>query len=246
MKRSYFKSGLLLVLLGVGLGNLARLILGAPDDGSEFPRRFQRPIPADFQPVDKDESPNLLLSQPTADENTLIPPLGITYPVKPKTDPFGWEDHSLESDELAIFEPHGDKVCASGCALSRHPTSHLSEDRFRNLLLDYSVQPLSHDSSALEELLFYGPQSQTYLDRMGCGLLDAQRANFLRKELTRTHASISIRVIEKDGTRRSWLPPTKVPFDRRHVFEMKTNALQPLVTSGTIKRVGLNHVWARL
>jgi len=37
-----------------------------------------------------------------------------------------------------------------------------------------------------------------------------------------------------------------VPFDRRHVFEMKTNSLQPLVTSGTVKRVGLNHAWIRL
>lgn len=246
MRRSYLKSGLLLVLLGLGLGNLARLILGDPDDGPEFPRRFPRPVPANFQPSDKDQIPDLPLSQLHKDENTLIPPLDVKHPTKPNPDTLVWESNSPESEKLAIFQPHGDKVCASGCALSRHPTGYLSEFRYRALLLDYAVQPLSNDSLALEELLFYGPQSLAYLDRIGSDVLDSQRANLLRRELSRTHASVSIRVIEKDGTRRSWLPPTKVPFDRRHVFEMKTNALQPLVTSGTIKRVGLNHIWARL
>jgi hypothetical protein len=45
---------------------------------------------------------------------------------------------------------------------------------------------------------------------------------------------------------RSWLDPTEVPFDRRHVFEMEASGVQPLVTSGTVKRVGLYHLWTRL
>ena len=110
----------------------------------------------------------------------------------------------------------------------------------------YSYQPVNVASPALEELLYFGPQTLALLEQQGQAMLDTEHADFLRRELNRTHARISIRVIEQDGTRRSWLPPTRVPFDRRHVFEMKTESLQPLVTSGTVKRVGLHHIWARL
>jgi hypothetical protein len=37
-----------------------------------------------------------------------------------------------------------------------------------------------------------------------------------------------------------------VPLDRRHVFKMDTKDLPPLITSGTVKRVGLHHLWTRL
>lgn len=247
MKRSYFKSSLLLVLFGICLGNLARLIMGAPDDGQEFPRKFPRPLPENFQPSDKDEDPDLQLSQHPFGDYDLVPPIissslhttAWNSEARPDLSPF---DH----DELAIFEPHGDELCASGCALSRHPTGELTPGRFNELLEQYSKQPPDAASQSLEELLYFGPQTQALLDRQRCDVLGIQHAERLAHELTRTHAKISIRVIEQDGTKRCWLPPTRVPFDRRHVFEMKTESLQPLVTSGTIKRVGLNHIWARL
>ena len=37
-----------------------------------------------------------------------------------------------------------------------------------------------------------------------------------------------------------------VPLDRRHEFDMQVNNVQPLITSGTVKRVGLYHLWNRL
>ena len=40
--------------------------------------------------------------------------------------------------------------------------------------------------------------------------------------------------------------PERVPLDRRHVFELTPADLQPLVASGTVKRVGLHHIWTRL
>ena len=252
MKRTHVKSSLLLVLLGIGLGNLARLILGAPDDGQKFPREFSRPLPQNYQPAGQDPTPDIPLQQDLSDEDTLVPPIGLTSQFTSLSNGAGEPPQkgphfsSFEHDDLAIFEPHGDQVCASGCALSRHPTGKLFAGRFQDLLQQYSQQPAELVSPALEELLYFGPQTLALLDKQGPNTLDTKHADHLRRELNRTHARISIRVVEKDGTRRCWLPPTRVPFDRRHVFEMKTKSLQPLVTSGTIKRVGMHHIWARL
>jgi hypothetical protein len=84
------------------------------------------------------------------------------------------------------------------------------------------------------------------IESEGFGPLDAERSRFLWNELARSHAHVSIRLVDEHGEIRSWLEPTEVPFDRRHVFNMKTRRVQPLVTSGTVKRVGLYHLWTRL
>ena len=57
---------------------------------------------------------------------------------------------------------------------------------------------------------------------------------------------MEVRVVDEHREIRCWLLPTSVPFDRRHVFELETANVQPLVVSGTVKRVGLNHLWTRL
>ena len=150
------------------------------------------------------------------------------------------------SDERAFFEPHGEQVCASGCAVSRHPTKELTKTAFRQLLEQFEREPISEESHALETLLFFGRQTKELIMSDGIGPLDSQRAAALQHELSRTHALISIRVVDENGVVRSSLPPTSVPLDRRHVFSMNVNEVQPLVTSGTVKRVGLYHLWTRL
>jgi len=57
---------------------------------------------------------------------------------------------------------------------------------------------------------------------------------------------ISLRILDEAGRVRSRINGVRVPLDRRHVFEMENEGLQPLVTSGTVKRVGLDHLWTRL
>ncbi len=146
----------------------------------------------------------------------------------------------------AIFEPHGEQVCASGCALSRHPTGKLSSTRYLELIDAFSSGSDTQSKSALEELLFYGPQTKTMFADYGPGNLSKSKTNLLTDQLQFSHAYVSIRVVDQQGIVRTWLDPTRVPFDRRHVFEMQTKNLQPLVTSGTLKRVGLDHVWMRL
>jgi hypothetical protein len=149
-------------------------------------------------------------------------------------------------DDRATFHPHGDRVCASGCAASRHPTEGLTNARFRKLLAEYSIEPLHEPGVALETLLYYGRQAATLLDSEGTGPLDGLRAALLKRELARQQAEVEIRVLDARGRVRASLPLTKVPLDRRHEFELDTHNLQPLVASGTVKRVGLDYLWMRL
>ena len=153
---------------------------------------------------------------------------------------------NFSAGERAFFEPHGEQVCASGCAVSRHPTKELTITVYRRLLRQFQHEPISEDSQALETLLFYGRQTSEMIIDNGIGPLGRQRAAVLQDELARTQAKISIRVVDENGVVRSSLPQTSVPLDRRHVFSMDVNKVQPLVTSGTIKRVGLHHLWTRL
>lgn len=146
----------------------------------------------------------------------------------------------------AHAHPHGEQMCASGCAASNHPTKLLTRAEFDRLLSQYATEPMSSESQALESLLYYGRQTLLYLDRHGAGPLDESRAEFLRREAPKRHVVVHIRVVDASGVTRVTMPPARVPLDIRHEFSMETRDLQPLVTSGTVKRVGLKHLWQRL
>ncbi len=187
-------------------------------------------------------------------------PVGPIHFVKSVADPDGgsaspatvFEGDDFSHGEHAVFHGHGDEVCASGCSASRHPTERLSKREYRRLIGELATQPQSggahpSDSSlALDTLLFYGRQTSKMIKRYGTYELPSAAVASLKSELEFTHALLSIRVVDESGETRTWLPPTKVPFDRRHVFSMETERLQSLVTSGTVKRVGRDHLWTRL
>jgi hypothetical protein len=253
--KSLFKSRIWLVVLGIGLGFLARFVLGGPEANELLPRKFSTP----FQKIEA-SSDEEIIDVPlknvasAGSEQGLVPPIRV--PGVEATSGMLDQNRLLVSVERsfdtfahgsdASFEAHGEEVCASGCAASRHPTTELTEEHFHELLASYATQPMSQDSPALEELLYFGPQTKTFIEQHGFNPLDSDRATLLWDELKVTHAKISIRVIDEAGEIRTWLEPTLVPFDRRHVFKMETSNLQPLVTSGTVKRVGLDHIWVRL
>ena len=248
MKNRYFGMRMTLVALGICLGYLARLILGAPvvEDGPT--RTIDRPLPEKAE-VDHEEVidlPIIKLDNDQSGESGMVPPIRLpgqlpqvaTQTVSHRTD--------LTHDSNALFEPHGEKFCASGCAASRHPTKTLTQDHFESLLVAYTYEPMDQTNNALEELIYFGSQTQKMIESHGVGTLDSKRSEFLWEQLKYNKAKVSIRVVDEAGTVRTWIEPTTVPFDRRHLFEMQTNDVQPLVTSGTVKRVGLNHIWARL
>ena len=146
----------------------------------------------------------------------------------------------------AHAHPHGSQVCASGCAASNHPTMPLTKKEFQRLMALFAEQPMSAESEALDHLVYYGRQTLLYLDRIGHEPLDDERATFLRRELKRTHVIVHFRVVDEHGVVRVSLPPTRVPLDIRHEFTMDTQDLQPVITSGTVKRVKLYHIWQRI
>ncbi|MFK7769982.1 MAG: hypothetical protein AB8B55_22430 [Mariniblastus sp.] len=257
MKKQFLSSRLsarfTLVLMGLCLGWLARLLLGAPAEELPPARTIDRPL----ETVSADEIIDLPIiktdsekaNAPEEDDSGLVPPIQIPgqlpyrlATLEQSTQLVSKFDHDAD----AIFEPHGEEVCASGCAASRHPTEHLGKSHFKRLLKEYTYEPINQTNNALEELLYYGPQTRKWIESEGIGDLDAKRADFLWNELKLTHARVSIRVTDQNGVVRSWIKPTRVPLDRRHIFPMETEQVQSLVTSGTVKRVGLNHAWVRL
>ena len=249
-------SRFILVLLGISLGLLARSILGPPAAESRdkleiapFRTVTDQP-PSDVSGSGNRETQHQVdgaATTPDSIPDALVAPIkwvgGIADPDSPDS---AWTPDEFEHDMAAAFHPHGEELCASGCAASRHPTEKLNRERFHQLLDEYLIEPMDATNNALEELLYYGRQSRNMLARYGASKLSSTRARFLDRELSVTHAVVQIRLVDDDGQVRSWLPATRVPFDRRHVFDMKTKNLQPLVTSGTVKRVGLDHVWTRL
>jgi hypothetical protein len=106
---------------------------------------------------------------------------------------------------------------------------------------------MTEDSKALQTLLFYGRQTLLLMDKNGDAPLDAERAAFLRRELGRTHVYVELRMIDENGVVRLWNKPARVPLDIRHGFEYTTTDYQEIEEStGTVKRVGLNHLWQRI
>ncbi|MEL7497075.1 MAG: hypothetical protein AAFN77_05655 [Planctomycetota bacterium] len=244
MKLSFLSPRLALIAAGVGLGMLARVMLGVPESDPQPKRTIERPINEADERV-----PELPIIKASDDQpvSGLVPPIQL-----PGQLPTGQASHfasandDFDHDPTAIFHSHGNQVCASGCAVSNHPTEELTEARFWQLLDEYRLEPMDQTNNALEALLFFGPQTKKWIEAYGVGELDSTRSAFLWEQLKCKRVQVSLRVVDQDGNIRSWLDSSSVPFDRRHVFDMQTKDLQPLVTSGTVKRVGLNHAWVRL
>ena len=144
----------------------------------------------------------------------------------------------------AHAHPHGDKVCASGCAVSNHPTPTLTQRRFNELVSALSVNP--EDNAAIDEILYYGPQSRARL-LSNSVRLPANLQQTLLGELKRMRAVVELRLVEvEDSSIIAILPDQNVPLDLRHEFDLIEQDIPPLLASGTIKRVGRDRLWSRL
>ena len=260
MKLQFLTPRLVLIVAGVALGLGARFLLGPPPSDDSPPRNISRPLaPADPDELDlplinKDGTPvhtGETPAAPQSDQSGLVPAVQLPGQLRwsnqasPTIATFDWSSE-FTHDPNAVFESHGEKLCASGCAVSRHPTRELSAEEYWQLLESYQRGSLDRSNQALESLLFFGAQTRHLINQHGLASLDRSHAEFLWEQLQTTRATISLRVVDRQGRVRSWLDQSTVPFDRRHIFEMATSDLQPLVTSGTVKRVGLDHLWVRL
>jgi hypothetical protein len=115
------------------------------------------------------------------------------------------------------------------------------------LLAAYQHEPIDRESDAFDELLYFGAQTRFQLRNESLRkLLDTEHLMLLNRELSRERAMVSIRLLDQHGKVRAECPATEVPQHVRQVFECDVYDLQPLVCSGTVKRVGKNHIWQRL
>lgn len=251
--KSKFLTRLLLIPMGIAIG-LAAQFLFKPVEPKP---RILKPYPSDPSEIEiKPGKDAAIDADAQVGLEPLVAPLQLGTPIrlagnhqvsnKSLADEWLEQFDRFHHDSDAVFHAHGNQVCASGCALSNHPTPHLTRSHFEKLIAGFSVEALDENSKSLEELLFFGPQTARMIRQSDSVAIDGLRLAFLKRQLEYGHASVSIRVVDEHGEVRSYIDPTRVPFDRRHVFDMKANRVQDLVTSGTVKRVGLYHIWVRL
>ena len=168
----------------------------------------------------------------------VVPPV-VTALVPPSN-----ASHAKKSSSRAHAHPHGKKVCASGCALSNHPTPLLLKSEFLKLVSQLSNS--DDRQKAIDSLLFYGPQTKQRL-RLTSGLkIAAADRQLLDRELKRERVLVEFRLTGVSGRVLATLPDTNVPLDIRHEFDLEEDGIPHLLASGTVKRVGQYHLWARL
>jgi len=154
-------------------------------------------------------------------------------------------------DAPAATRPHADpgEVCATGCSAAPNGGSELTRERYRELIVICADPEASEEAatSALEELLFHGEQTQAWVTELGVGALDADSTRRLAAELARNRVRFDVRLLAEDGAELLRLGERSIPIGhKQHIWPRRALGFEPPEVSGTIQRVGVNHLWARL
>lgn len=128
-------------------------------------------------------------------------------------------ERGSDSERKVTIQAPQVNTCKSGCASITRPDSP-KEDKFTRLFRRFAGEKLLPGSEALETLLFFGPETRKRLAEGAGKELPATHRSFLSRELSRTHATLWIRIVDrKEGARLAWAetgrdrPP--LPFSRR-------------------------------
>lgn len=137
--------------------------------------------------------------------------------------------------------------CKTGCSIASHDIPSLDDPTIATLVGDLDLESTpGADSAALESLLFHAESVRRYVDARGPEALGRHRA-LIERELTVTHAVLQLRVVDEAGVTRARFAPTRVPLGHKtHHPASASDKLPGLILSGTVVRVGLEHVWSRL
>lgn len=138
-------------------------------------------------------------------------------------------------------------ACAAGCAAVPDEEGTLDHAQFLRLVEELGRGEFNSDNPALETLLFHGPRTREHLEHDASPSLDPWLLSQLETELAKDHARLELRVIDEQGATRLRLDPTVVPLaEKQHLHASEAIGFDAPEISGTIKRVGLRHLWARL
>ena len=133
--------------------------------------------------------------------------------------------------------------CQGTCQLESPET--LSEDETDALLTKVNAMPVGTDSLELDTLLFHDHETTHRLDRNAAGVSKEWEA-FLRKELTRKNVRVAIRVIDSTGAERASIEDYWITGVRGHHMVHDVKGVPPFEASGTLVRVGREHLWVRM
>ena len=137
-------------------------------------------------------------------------------------------------------------ACATGCAVGNHPITPLGELGYLGALERMATGSAAEKEAALETLLFHGLETRDLLADLGTGPLAPSDAALLRRELSRRHARLSVRVVDETGVVRAEIDHARFRVGIKEHVHATTERLQPPEVSGTVHRTGLHHLWTRL
>jgi len=137
--------------------------------------------------------------------------------------------------------------CAGGCETAPAMGEQtLTEEDYYQLVQQVAGEPVGTASLALETLLFHSEATEHYLNEIGAPALTEAQEDFLRNEIGKNHVKVAFRVVDEQGVVSASLAQTTIPLgEKQHVHLETTNDLGALEAGGTVRRVGLHHVWSR-
>jgi len=139
-----------------------------------------------------------------------------------------------------------EQCIASGCSAASPAADRLAPAEIQVHLESIACEPVGTPSLALETLLFHAPDVTAYLDTPGATPLSDEQTVFLREELRRRHAMISLRVVDAENRVRIELEEPVPIGEKQHLHPDKTDDVAPPEVSFTVQRVGLYHLWTRI
>ncbi len=135
--------------------------------------------------------------------------------------------------------------CTTSCSLAKHKIPDFTPYDFEKTLAAYAAQPASEVSDELEKLLFYGIDTKEYLSEVGHAGLPTAHLEFLKRELTRDHATVELRLVDDNEVVRVSYGPTSVPLGAKQHLAPVGEDLQAMEFNGTVMRTGVNYLWSR-
>ena len=144
--------------------------------------------------------------------------------------------------------PDAELVCATGCNAAPEPDDgHLTLARYRELLATWSSVDDAARAAARDELFFHGERVLELAKTHGTFELTPEERDALLVEAGRLHARLSVRFTNAADETRLLLDDVRVPLgEKQHLFPEFTRDLEPPEVSGTVRRVGAEHLWVRL
>ncbi len=141
--------------------------------------------------------------------------------------------------------PEGED-CTTGCSLGKHAIPDFTINDFYKAMEGYAAAAASAEGEDLDTLLFHRKRTLDFLETEGTEPLSPEHVQFLRRELGRENAIVTIRMVDEHGRTRVTYGPEEVPLgEKQHLAPAEVGNLFAMEFNGTVMRTGLYHLWSR-